>query len=54
VQDHLKTIFGKVGVHSRRQLAGMIFRDHYEQRAYRGDPLGSDGWFADANQADTA
>jgi DNA-binding CsgD family transcriptional regulator len=51
VQDYLKTIFDKVGVHSRRQLIGLIFRDQYEQRAYRGDRLGDDGWFSDANPA---
>lgn len=29
VQDHLKTIFDKMGIHSRRQIAGRIFLDHY-------------------------
>lgn len=29
VQDHLKTIFDKMGIHSRRRIAGRIFFDHY-------------------------
>lgn len=50
VQDYLKSIFDKVGVHSRRQLTGMIFREHYQPRAWRGDRLGTEGWFAGAAQ----
>lgn len=37
VQDHLKTIFSKVGVHSRRELVGHIFREHYAPRLSRPD-----------------
>lgn len=29
VQDHLKTIFDKMGVRTRQQIAGRIFFDHY-------------------------
>jgi DNA-binding CsgD family transcriptional regulator len=32
VQDHLKAIFGKTGVHSRGELVGRIFLDHYATR----------------------
>jgi DNA-binding CsgD family transcriptional regulator len=32
VQDHLKSIFGKTGVHTRGELVGQIFLDHYATR----------------------
>ncbi|MFF0815787.1 LuxR C-terminal-related transcriptional regulator [Rhodococcus sp. NPDC003318] len=32
VQDHLKSIFAKTGVHSRGELVGRIFLDHYATR----------------------
>jgi DNA-binding CsgD family transcriptional regulator len=45
VQDYLKTIFEKVGVHSRRELVGTVFRDHYWQRALAGDRVDAEGFF---------
>ncbi|HEX3541167.1 MAG TPA: helix-turn-helix transcriptional regulator [Acidimicrobiales bacterium] len=32
VQQHLKRIFDKTGVHSRRELVGRVFFSHFEPR----------------------
>ena len=45
VQDHLKAIFTKVGVHSRGELLGQLFAAHYQPRIAAGTPLDADGWF---------
>jgi DNA-binding CsgD family transcriptional regulator len=47
VQDHLKSIFTKVGVSSRRELIGQLFLRHCAPRLQRGAPIGSHGWFSE-------
>jgi DNA-binding CsgD family transcriptional regulator len=46
VQDHLKSIYAKTGVSSRRGLVAMLVRNEYVPRL--GSPVGPDGWFAAA------
>jgi DNA-binding CsgD family transcriptional regulator len=48
VQDHLKSIFDKMGVHSRREVAAKLFFQHYGPRLEERAPLGSDGWFSES------
>jgi DNA-binding CsgD family transcriptional regulator len=45
VQDHLKSIFGKTGVRSRRELIGQIFLQHYIPR-WEDLPGTPPGWTA--------
>ncbi len=45
VQDHLKAIFEKVGVGSRRELVGQLFTQQYQPRMAAGRGLDSKGWF---------
>jgi DNA-binding CsgD family transcriptional regulator len=45
VQDHLKSIFEKTGVGSRRELVATILQEQYLPRAMAGQPLGPSGFF---------
>jgi DNA-binding CsgD family transcriptional regulator len=46
VQDHLKPIFHKTGVRSRRELVASILRHDYLPQIARGQKVGANGFFA--------
>lgn len=43
VQDHLKSIYAKIGVNSRQELVAHLFYTHH--LPHFGAPVGPDGWF---------
>jgi len=46
VQDHLKSIFDKTGVSSRRELVATILQEQYLPRVISRQPIGPSGFFA--------
>lgn len=47
VQDHLKSIFDKTGVRSRRELVTAILQEQYLPRLMSGTPVGPSGFFVE-------
>jgi len=47
VQDHLKSIFDKTSVRSRRELVAAILQEQYLPRAMTGQPIGPSGFFTE-------
>jgi len=45
VKEHLKSVFAKVGVFSRSELAARLLHEQYLPRRNAGVPAGSAGWF---------
>jgi DNA-binding CsgD family transcriptional regulator len=45
MQDHLKSVFTKTGVRSRRELVATILRQRYLQPASKGQSIGPSGFF---------
>ena len=54
IQDHLKAIFDKVGVRSRKALVARIFFEQYAPRERAGADLSAEGWYLDRDGQATA
>jgi hypothetical protein len=55
VQDHLKSVFDKTEVRSRRrELVAAILRQHYLPGAKQGRPVGPDGFSPDRHDLHAA
>jgi DNA-binding CsgD family transcriptional regulator len=48
VQQHLKAVFDKAGVRSRRELVSEVFRSQYWSRMMEGAKPSPSGWFLDS------
>jgi DNA-binding CsgD family transcriptional regulator len=46
VQDHMKSVFNKTGVRSRREVIAKILQDHYLADLKQSRPVGPAGFFA--------
>jgi hypothetical protein len=47
MQDHLKSIFEKTGVRSRRELSASLLQQHYVPRTMAQIPVGPSGFFVE-------
>jgi DNA-binding CsgD family transcriptional regulator len=47
IQDHLKSIFNKTGVRTRRELAMSLLQRDYLPRTMAGTPIGPSGFFVE-------